>query len=419
MKESYWAYFLLALGVTIIIIMMMVQRMSTTTEEDFYLGREVLESSMLDAIDYGTYRTTGRIVMSKEKFVEVFIRRFSQSVVNSKTYKLSFYDIYEEPPKATVRIRTTNGATEVGNEVFDINLDTVLTGILETLYGAGNTSAESQKYKITFNNNCTSSAGGSGGPGVKEVEEGSKLPTLKSNEKPKCTNRTFQGWYTTKDGGKQYYDKSMKITNTTYTVTKDITLYGHWKRNDSTPQPEDPGPSDNPAPSAPFIKPGQGGNSGGSGGCFLAGTKVETILGKKDIDTLSAFDMALTYNEKSNKNEYARVLEVFELKNIDETLYTLTFDNNEVLKITHSHPLYIKRDNEFSYIKTQDLALGDLALFADGTLHKIVNISSKEIKQTVYNLHISDNNNFYVGDSGILVHNSEMSPTDPNSLEKQ
>jgi len=135
MKESYWAYLIITLGIVIIVVMLMIQRMTTTTEEDFYLGREVLEASMIDAVDYGTYRTTGKIVMSEQKFVEVFLRRFAESVTNNKTYEISFYDIYEEPPKATVRIRTKTGATEVGSDSFDVNLDTTISGILETIYG--------------------------------------------------------------------------------------------------------------------------------------------------------------------------------------------------------------------------------------------------------------------------------------------
>lgn len=134
MKQSFWAYFIVAFGIVIIVIMLLVQRMTTTTEEDFYLGREVLESSMIDAIDYGSYRASGKVVMSKEKFVEVFLRRFSESVTNNKTYEISFYDIYEDPPKATVRIRTTAGTTELNSESFDINLDSTFSGILETAY---------------------------------------------------------------------------------------------------------------------------------------------------------------------------------------------------------------------------------------------------------------------------------------------
>ncbi len=73
--------------------------------------------------------------MSEQKFVEVFIRRFAESVTNNKTYQLNFYDIKEEPPKATVRIRTAAGSTNINSESFDVNLDTTLSGILETIYG--------------------------------------------------------------------------------------------------------------------------------------------------------------------------------------------------------------------------------------------------------------------------------------------
>ncbi len=135
MKQAFWAYAVVAFGVVIVIIMLFIQRMTITTEENYYLEKEILESSMIDAVDYGTYRTTGKIVMSEQKFVEVFIRRFAESVTNNKTYQLNFYDIKEEPPKATVRIRTSAGATNINSESFDVNLDTTLSGILETIYG--------------------------------------------------------------------------------------------------------------------------------------------------------------------------------------------------------------------------------------------------------------------------------------------
>ena len=134
MKHAFWAYGIIAFGVVIVIVLLLIQRMTVTTEENYYLVKEVLESSMIDAVDYGTYRTTGKIVMSREKFVEVFVRRFAQTVTNNKTYELSFYDIYEYPPKATVRIRTSAGVTQVGSESFDVNLDSTLSGILETIY---------------------------------------------------------------------------------------------------------------------------------------------------------------------------------------------------------------------------------------------------------------------------------------------
>ena len=154
MKHSFWGYFVIAMGLAIIVIMLLIQRMTTTTEEDFYLAREVMEAAMIDAVDYGTYRTTGKLVMSEQKFVEVFLRRFSESVTNNKTYQISFYDIYEEPPKATIKIRTRAGTTELDNESFDINLDTLVTGILETIYSTSNeqkVTTKSVKRYITCN----------------------------------------------------------------------------------------------------------------------------------------------------------------------------------------------------------------------------------------------------------------------------
>ena len=132
MKEAFWGYFIISLGLFIIVILLLVQRLTVTNEEDFYLTREVLEAAMIDAVDYGSYRLTGRVIMSEEKFEEVFIRRFAESVTNNKAYTIEFYDIYEDPPKATVRIRTSSGTTVLNSDSFGISVDTILSGILET-----------------------------------------------------------------------------------------------------------------------------------------------------------------------------------------------------------------------------------------------------------------------------------------------
>lgn len=133
MKEAFWGYFIIALGLFILVILLLVQRLTVSSEESFYLTREVLEASMIDAVDYGSYRLTGRVVMSDEKFKESFIRRFAESVTNNKAYTLEFYDVYEDPPKATVRIRTSSGTTVLNSDSFGISVDTILSGILETI----------------------------------------------------------------------------------------------------------------------------------------------------------------------------------------------------------------------------------------------------------------------------------------------
>ena len=141
MKESMWGYMLIALGLTVITVIVLVQNITTTQEEDYYLTREILESSMIDALDYATFRTKGEVTIVKEKLVEVFIRRFAESVSGAKDYTIEFYDISENPPKATVRILTNSGSSDGENksvsvsenaEEFNVALNTYLTGILET-----------------------------------------------------------------------------------------------------------------------------------------------------------------------------------------------------------------------------------------------------------------------------------------------
>ena len=71
MKESFWTYLVIALGLFIIVVLILVQDLTTTAEEDYYLMKEVMEAAMIDSVDYGIYRSTGEIRIIEEKFVEV------------------------------------------------------------------------------------------------------------------------------------------------------------------------------------------------------------------------------------------------------------------------------------------------------------------------------------------------------------
>ena len=95
MKESFWGYLIVLLGLVIVVIIFLVSNLTNTNEQDYFLAREILKNSMYDAIDYGTYMKSGKVVMSREKFVSIFTRRFAESVNNDRTFTLEFYDIYE------------------------------------------------------------------------------------------------------------------------------------------------------------------------------------------------------------------------------------------------------------------------------------------------------------------------------------
>ncbi len=113
MKEAYWGYWLILLGIFVIVIMMLINSLTTTTTKDYYMIKEVTEAAMVDAVDYGYYRDYGELRINKEKFVENFLRRFSETANGNKTYDIDFYDLYEAPPKVSVKVTTKTGNFQV------------------------------------------------------------------------------------------------------------------------------------------------------------------------------------------------------------------------------------------------------------------------------------------------------------------
>ena len=99
MRESYWGYWLVILGVFVIGVMLLVNNISTNNTQDYYNIKEVTQASMVDAIDFSYYRLYGSLKMSEQKFVENFVRRFAENVNTSNVYDVSFYDLFEVPPK--------------------------------------------------------------------------------------------------------------------------------------------------------------------------------------------------------------------------------------------------------------------------------------------------------------------------------
>ena len=132
MKNAYWAYWLILLGMVIVVIMLLVQNLTTTSTQDYYLIKEITEASLVDAVDYSYYRDYGEIKINKEKFYESFLRRFAETASLSTTYTVSFYGVYEAPPKASVEIKSkSNSFNVVGDATsFDMveRIDAVLEG---------------------------------------------------------------------------------------------------------------------------------------------------------------------------------------------------------------------------------------------------------------------------------------------------
>ena len=131
MKESYWGYWIIILGIFIIGVMLLVNSTTTNSTQDYYAIKEVTQASMVDAVDFAYYRLYGNVKMSEQKFVENFLRRFAENSNLSNTYKVEFFDLYEVPPKVSVRVSTNTGNYNVGNQVTSFDVVNTLDAILE------------------------------------------------------------------------------------------------------------------------------------------------------------------------------------------------------------------------------------------------------------------------------------------------
>ena len=112
---------------------------STGGELDYYLVKETTDAAIEDSLDSTYYRKCGLYRMDKEKFVESFLYRFADSVDNTRSYKVGFYDINEVPPKVSIRvdsltILSVNTSTDGNGSKDAANITTSYDAIVESKY---------------------------------------------------------------------------------------------------------------------------------------------------------------------------------------------------------------------------------------------------------------------------------------------
>ena len=132
MKEAYWGYWLMVLGVFIIVVLLLVQNFTSTNTQDYYMVKEITESAMTDAVDYGYYRDYGEVKINKEKFEEVFLRRFAEEASLNTTYEIEFTEIYEAPPKVSVKVSSKTSTFNINTDSTQFDIVNNVDGILET-----------------------------------------------------------------------------------------------------------------------------------------------------------------------------------------------------------------------------------------------------------------------------------------------
>ena len=137
--------------------------------------------------------------------------------------------------------------------------------------------------------------------------------------------------------------------------------------------------------------------------CFTGDTEVYTSDGLVCIEEISVGDEVLAYDYETGETELKEVLNVW-VKETDEILHVSTSDG-ETIDTTTNHPFYVE---EKGWVAAGDLDVGDILITADGSKVEITELELENLAEpiSVYNLEVADFHTYFVGEYGVLVHNT-------------
>jgi hypothetical protein len=165
-----------------------------------------------------------------------------------------------------------------------------------------------------------------------------------------------------------------------------------------------------------IIDPGGGGGGGGEGGCLAYGTSVLMYDGSyKNVEDLVIGDIVKSMvilglessketaweNFITNDFQYEESLSI--IYDIQDSSFNQYYLINNELKVTFEHPIFVKRNNEYFFTKTENLLIGDYIFKSNNEFEIITSINIiDDVIQTI-NINIEENDVYFGGD--ILVHN--------------
>ena len=136
-------------------------------------------------------------------------------------------------------------------------------------------------------------------------------------------------------------------------------------------------------------------------GCFVAGTKIQTQEGEKNIEDIKVGDKVYAFNADTKE------LGLKEVK----TLYIHYSDqlvkvkiNGETIEATSNHPFYVVGEG---FKPAGELKQSDRVHLLDGSITVVESVEPVDCDEAVkvYNFEVADYHTYFVGDTGVLVHN--------------
>lgn len=135
----------------------------------------------------------------------------------------------------------------------------------------------------------------------------------------------------------------------------------------------------------------------------LIGTLVTTEDGFKPIEEIQVGDKVLSENEQTGE---VAIKEVY-ATSVSETdeFYHIHVNGEEIIA-TGTHPFYVYK---FGWTTARALRAGDVLVLLNGELVTVEWIDHEILESPiyVYNFEVEDFHTYFVGESGILVHNGK------------
>ena len=133
MKWSCATVGVIIMGLFGLLIIILFNEITVSNEQDYYTLKDATEAAMIESIDIAYYRLTGEIKMSKEKFVENFTRRFTEtSTFGQGNYNIEFYQISESPAKVSLRIVDSTNSYNIYN-TYSVDIDATQINVVNEL----------------------------------------------------------------------------------------------------------------------------------------------------------------------------------------------------------------------------------------------------------------------------------------------
>ncbi|MBV6714144.1 HINT domain-containing protein [Paenibacillus chitinolyticus] len=139
--------------------------------------------------------------------------------------------------------------------------------------------------------------------------------------------------------------------------------------------------------------------------CFVAGTKVQTDEGEKNIEDIEVGDKVLSKDENNPDGELAYKEVTALYRNQRDDIIKLHV-GEQIIETTNNHPFWVEGKG---WVLADEVQEGDKLQKADGsnlTIDKVEFVKLDE-KVTVYNFTVADFHTYYVTDIGIWVHNTK------------